>query len=412
MRQVRVAVAMGISFLSPMFGIPFESALAQDSPVLVRTVGSGAGGSEVWYVHAPSCVTTLVGETGTSGLGSLAKTGAGVLYSVNYENTLVTVDPATGQTATVAALTGLGTLSVRARTFDALGRLLAIAKNPADNSDGFGDPVKPDLQTLAFAPDGTLYGIGHGNVYAIDLATGNATIECAQVTQGGGAGSEYILSDWVPPPSLEFVTQPSDTRVGELISPAVAVRLTNAEGEPIPGVAVRLDFGVNPSGATLPEDLAISTTDASGVAVYDFLRVDLTGVGYTLVAAADLPAFGTVTGLSAPFNVAGTTSRGPRAVHIFALRLPAGACHPAYPSAQCRPTGDLLPTGPPEPDGDFWLYSFGVFDTGSEIVFNNNSNPDGMSDADVLDLCGPGQVECGTNDPNLPAALEARIWGL
>ena len=74
--------------------------------------------------------------------------------------------------------------------------------------------------------------------------------------------------------------------------------------------------------------------------------------------------------LSEVFNVfvtgASTPRTGPQAEFIYALRLPAGTCHPNtadFPAAQCLADGDTLPVGQP-----FKIFVGSVFDTGASIV--------------------------------------------
>jgi hypothetical protein len=114
--------------------------------------------------------------------------------------------------------------------------------------------------------------------------------------------------------------------------------------------------------------------------------------GQVLPLAACTPA---PTGI--PAN-AGTGQFGPLARHIYTLRLP---------------VGDTLPPG------SAIFYVFSVFDTGSTVVVINNQ-PAGFSDADLLQLCSPTS-NCDTSgataipptrDPNVPASLNVRLWGL
>jgi len=109
-------------------------------------------------------------------------------------------------------------------------------------------------------------------------------------------------------------------------------------------------------------------------------------------------------------EVTGTSTIGPRTSHIFTLRIPPD---PAVPGD----FGDTLPPG----SGIF--YQFGIFDTGSNTIGINNvplTASDGtvfQSTANVLDLCGPGDANCGPPSgtpprvPGLPI-LDMRLWGL
>jgi len=256
--------------------------LAQPVPVLVRTVGSGAGSSQIWHIQPSTCATRQIGDTGTSGLGSLAKDSSQRLFSVNYSAVLVGVNPTTGAATPIVNVVGLDYPSVRALTFAASGDLLAVTQNPAqwdeenhlyrintstgqaslvgamkligiqglatapdgrifawdmgghpfwsaglvlvnpstgattdintsDNYDGLnGNPVKPDLQTLAFSPDGTLYGIGNGNVYVVNQSTGEAILQCFGITQGDGMGAEFVRAEWPRPIDVWLKDCPAD----------------------------------------------------------------------------------------------------------------------------------------------------------------------------------------------------------
>ena len=96
------------------------------------------------------------------------------------------------------------------------------------------------------------------------------------VTTGGGGGTVA---------SLAFVQQPTDTEKDSPITPAVTVRASDACGNTATGATgdVSIDFGSNPSGATLGGTL--SKPLVSGVATFDNLTVSASGLDYTLVAS-------------------------------------------------------------------------------------------------------------------------------
>lgn len=116
-----------------------------------------------------------------------------------------------------------------------------------------------------------------------------------------------------------------------------------------------------------------------------------------------------ITSTSLAQEISGTDTIGPRSSHIFTLRIPPDPNDP-------NDFGDTLPPG----SGIF--YQYGIFDTGANTVaINNVSTSDGMntfiSTANLLDLCGPGDVDCGTpvgNPPRVPGlpVTDLRLWGL
>ncbi len=85
--------------------------------------------------------------------------------------------------------------------------------------------------------------------------------------------------------SLSFVTQPSDTPVGQIISPAISVRALNAAGAPLVSAPVTISFASSPEGAILSGTL-LAITNSSGVAVFSALSINKIGGGYTLRATS------------------------------------------------------------------------------------------------------------------------------
>lgn len=133
----------------------------------------------------------------------------------------------------------------------------------------------------------------------------------------------------------------------------------------------------------------------------------------------------TTASLAGAQEITGTSTVGPRANHIFTLRIPSGACHPnpafytPVTTLNCTMDADTLPVG----SGIF--YQFGVFDTGANTVALNNIpllDDQGavvlFSTADFLDLCAPGQsVDCAAptgTPPRVPFLpnVDIRLWGL
>jgi len=108
-------------------------------------------------------------------------------------------------------------------------------------------------------------------------------------------------------------------------------------------------------------------------------------------------------------EINGTSTIGPRASHIFTLRIPADPNDP-------NDFGDTLPPGP----GIF--YQYGIYDTGANTIgINNIPTSDGnsvfQSTANFLDLCGPGDFDCPNPSGNPPSVAglpitDLRLWGL
>src|SRR4029077_17083912 len=106
----------------------------------------------------------------------------------------------------------------------------------------------------------------------------------------------------VPVPSvafLTFVTQPTNTTAGQVISPPVQVHATDNTGAVVPGVAITVAIGSNPGGGTLSGTLT-QTTGVTGIATFNDLSINQAGSGYSLVASA---LSGTVTATSNSFSI-------------------------------------------------------------------------------------------------------------
>jgi streptogramin lyase len=98
--------------------------------------------------------------------------------------------------------------------------------------------------------------------------------------------------------NLTFVTPPSNTPVGQVISPAVQVEATNLSNAVIPNLAITISLNSGPG--TLSGTLT-QITNASGIATFPGFSVSAAGTGDTLKATA-----GTVSATSAPFNITST----------------------------------------------------------------------------------------------------------
>lgn len=257
-----------LTFFAITFVIGIWSILASNpnikfNEVFIRTVGSSSTPSELWSINIKDCTTEKINNTGTSGIGSMAKRSKLILYAINYSNQLVTIDAKTGS-ATVKATVNIND-SIRALTYKN-DMLYAISKDSADqlahnklysidinsgqatlikeldtrsvqalvstegphtyaygwemrsgfysrmslvridlntgavtdidpNDNGYPSPspYRPSIQTMAFSSDGTLYGIGNGNIHTINTTTGEPTRICTGMTQGDGIGSEFVL---------------------------------------------------------------------------------------------------------------------------------------------------------------------------------------------------------------------------
>lgn len=221
----------------------------------------------------------------------------------------------------------------------------------------------------------------------------------------------YVVPALVQAQAITFDGQVQSPRVGAPFPTPVRVRVANAAGQPVSGTIVDIELASGPAGATLSPAPARATTGSDGVAVFDDLSIDQIGTGFTFSASATVGT-AAVSAISPVFAVAATPSVGRDVQLIFALRLPAGICHPDPGSNPCEPNGELLPLGDDNVFGGWWYSVSGIFDTGGNHVIV------GLNDHDFLDLCG-ATGGCQTPappatppDPDVPSQLELWIAGL
>jgi hypothetical protein len=117
----------------------------------------GIGPDYLYTVNVTSGVATLVGATGLTGVQSLTFSASGILYGWDIGKGLLTINTGTGAATVV---------------------------NPAPGSI-------PNIQGIAFAPDGTLYGAREG-LYTINPATSGCTLV------GSGGYSDVRGIEFVP----------------------------------------------------------------------------------------------------------------------------------------------------------------------------------------------------------------------
>src|SRR5262249_34533151 len=126
-----------------------------------------------------------------------------------------------------------------------------------------------DNGTHIFPGGAALYTAGTWDVTATDTASG--------VT-----GQAFVAVNPAAADHLLFLQQPTDTAVGQTISPVI-VEVVDAFGNVETGDnsdTITLSIGTNPSGGTLTGTLTV--TVSGGIATFSDLSIDLAGAGYTV----------------------------------------------------------------------------------------------------------------------------------
>lgn len=216
---------------------------------------------------------------------------------------------------------------------------LIFASQPSDVI--LGTSINPAIQVSVVDPLGQLHAAGSHDITLSILdnpgggmlagtttrstTAGTATFPGLGVSQlgngytlaaaaGGFAGSvsapfSVILG---PPFRVDFDVQPSAIDAGELMSPAVTVRIRDIAGNTLPGATngITLSLGSNPGASTLSGTLAKNAV--AGVATFDDLSLNRPGNGYTLSASA--------TGLGGDVSSAFSVSVGVPARLMFVVQ--------------------------------------------------------------------------------------------
>jgi DNA-binding beta-propeller fold protein YncE len=201
MRGLGVRTLAGIAITAVLGGVSMGCGQAMDD-MLYATVPDKTGSSQLatLEIHGINKVTTtVVGAMGAAGCASLARSSAGVMYSVcgpgilkaDLPQQLATIDLKTGHATLFGqAVTGLQVMGLE---FAPDGTLYAAgdanAASPTYNSlytvdtktgaftrvGATGAPANEFLMDLAFDRNGTMYGASSHMLFTIDPKTGTAT---------------------------------------------------------------------------------------------------------------------------------------------------------------------------------------------------------------------------------------------
>uniref|UniRef100_Q021V3 Ig domain protein, group 1 domain protein n=1 Tax=Solibacter usitatus (strain Ellin6076) TaxID=234267 RepID=Q021V3_SOLUE len=150
------------------------------------------------------------------------------------------------------------------------------------------------------------------NGRATVTATANSTAGSYSVTAasaGASGNAAFALTNFSGAVGqIVFVQHPSDSPAGAVISPPVAVRVTDAASNPVSGAAITID--VQGAAAPLGGTLTVHT-DALGVATFADLSIRAAG-SYQLIAVN-----GSTSAVSNPFQVSALTTESSAAISVF-----------------------------------------------------------------------------------------------
>lgn len=213
--------------------------------------------------------------------------------------------------------------------------------------DAFGNALTTGGAAVTLST--TLGNLGpvtdNGNGTYTATLTSSTTVGTATIsgTVNGSAISDTASVNFtlVGSPSLIIDVQPTDTRVGQAISPAVVVRVVDGLGNTLTNFTgnVTAVLATRPAGANLQGDTVEPLQN--GVATFDDLRIDLAGSGFRLGFTAS-GAGGVV---SATFSVlSGDVSAARSTIDASPATIPADGTSTSTITVQLR-DADGFPIG-------------------------------------------------------------------
>ena len=277
------------------------SAVAIDPAVLVTDQsGNPVSGVSVTFAAATGG-GSVTGGAATTDASGIATVGSWTLGTTVGANTLTaTSGSLTGSPVTFTATGTVGPAAlITASAGDAQSAIAgsAVAIAPAVLvTDANGNPVSGVSVTFAVATGGGSLTGGAATTNASGIATvgswtlgtvaGGNTLTATSSGLGGSPVTFTATGIAGPASALAFGQQPTDVVSGAAITPAVTVRVTDANGNLITGAttSITLALGANPGGGTLGGTLTVSAT--GGIATFAGLSIDNAAAGYTLAASA------------------------------------------------------------------------------------------------------------------------------
>ncbi|HEV8122979.1 MAG TPA: Ig-like domain repeat protein [Gemmatimonadales bacterium] len=257
-------------------------------------------------------VTPVSGVATFSGL-SINRTGAGYTLvassgTLNQISTAFNVSPGAAnqlvfvqQPSNSVAGSSIAP-PVQVAVEDALGNILTTATTSITLAIGNNPPGNGVL--TGGGPVSAVNGIATFSTLKIDKPGTGYTL----TANGGGLPTRTSASFDISVGSgnkLAFIVDPSNSQVGQPISPAIQVQIQDAGGNPVGGTnPITLVIGNNPGSANLLGGGPVSAVN--GIATFSNARLDAAGSGYTLTALSS----GLLSANSGSFDIspAGTTT--------------------------------------------------------------------------------------------------------
>jgi adhesin/invasin len=320
------AVTAGVTLSAgPAASITAASATSQQATVGTAVAAPPSvlvtdnGGNPVPGVAVTFAVTggggSVTGGNATTNASGIATVGSWTLGTTAGPNTLTATSG--GLSGSPVTFTANGTTGAPTQISVSTGNNQSATVNTAVTvppavlvTDQFGNPVPGETVTFTVTSGGGSVTGGTAITDAAGIATvgswtlgttagtDNNTLEAAHATAGNVNFTASAAAG--PAAALAFTVQPSATLAGQVITPAIQVAVRDAFGNLVTTASnsITLSLSTDPNGGT---NLSGTLTKAAvgGIATFDDLSLDLSGVGFELEASSG----GLPPATSAPFDI-------------------------------------------------------------------------------------------------------------
>ncbi|MHA8104917.1 invasin domain 3-containing protein [Aquirufa nivalisilvae] len=271
---------------------------ANDTHPSSAALSAGTGTFTVSFRTAGNQTVTATDQAATL----TANTGSTTLVTAGTVNKLQVIMPGetaapgttTGKTGTPTAQTAGSSFNFTVNAVDAYWNLVSSATPTAVITSSDGQATLPSSAALA---SGT-------KQFALTFKTsGNQTVTATDqaATLTANTGSSTVVNAGTAS-KLSYSVQPSNATASSSISPAIKVRIEDANGNLTSSTAnVTLAIGTNPASGTLSGTLTQAAV--AGEATFSNISINNTGTGYTLVASSGA----LTTATSNTFNIVTST---------------------------------------------------------------------------------------------------------
>ncbi|MDF1564524.1 MAG: invasin domain 3-containing protein [Deltaproteobacteria bacterium] len=269
--------------------------------------GSAVLPGNTTFTGGDAGVITASVELRTAGSQSVTATDT-VTGSITGSQTGITVDPGAANKLAMAVepsnVASGASISpaIEVEVQDQFGNRVTTGSH--DVTIAFANDASGGSANLtASSPVATVSGVATFSGVSVDVAASGYTLQFTAPTLTAVVSAAFDVVAGAPA-SLAFDVQPSNTSASGTITPAVTVRILDANGNLCATAthSVTMAIDNDPNGSSVLSG-TLSVSAVSGVATFADLSIDLSGTGFTLLATAT----GLASATSGAFDIGGCT---------------------------------------------------------------------------------------------------------